>query len=553
MIDDGNAKKFALADGCERLVLGWRSASELPDWREVGMIAAKKASGGYEYADARVTCPVCWSRFAIAPKREGEGLSPVRKMRKVDLRGAVVVEADCTDVSDALLDCEALALLELVGNVAIDEGDGLYATCRSCKALFPVSTRVEDWSATIRIADGEVEVEDELGRRIKFYRNGGFDFWSDPEEDYPSSQLRGMSTLNTAVLGVSAEARRYLDTLLGLAPGRPRVADGIDLLDVAVRNRFRRSYDSQFYQDVKDVVMMVDPRKGNNLEPGSELFKLPRDLEEDAIPTILEANQWPNTPVVRRAVKNRLALATLMAYDRAGMICGGDPDVVAELLGSFAAGVDFAYALHDECRIFSRGISDLFLAASREDGPRALVECLLKMGPDAIGRCQGEFRALRFGRIEAYAVYKTARREHTMAEILRSPSILEAYRTVPQGIEIRYSEWERSLASEHGGFRFSLPKTVGAIAAIGRDLGDEYWGCCSDHALYGEKLVVFVAARSDFVALVRLADGARTVEGVIARGGKKVRKGGRLGRAIGEWVDSHGLSSRCNRFDDDEW
>lgn len=532
-------RAFILTDGSVKLTLEWQSAAELPGCNEVGMVAVQKRSGGYDYAKALLACPSCRERFVVMPKRHDEGRSPVMKMCKVDLRAAVVVEEDCADVADALIDNDALGVLDMAGNVAIDEGDGLYAICPACGASFLVSMGESGTCCiTIRNKESEVVIEDSFGRRMRYLRNGGFDSFEDPENDGPANQLRGMSALKTAVLGVSAEACRYLRLSLGLGCGMPRIADGVDLLDIAVGNRWR--YDWSFCQDAKEVVALVDPREGNHLYPGSELFELPRDFEEEMMSEILAKNLWPDVPEVRKAVRNRLAIAAMLGHERLGRICGCDPKAVTKLLGSHAVGIDFVYALYDEHRVFSHGLNDLLLAAAREEEPVELVDALVEMGPDAIGRCLDGFCKLKLGRLEAYAAYRAARREHSLDEVLAFPGLLGRYEARADGFKIRYTDYELSLADEIGGCRFSLPKTVGAITAINRELGDGILGNCGVEAAFGEKVMVSVASRGRFEAMMRLDIGRRAVEWVSYRS-EHARRNRKVDKAIGAWAEGKGF------------
>lgn len=540
-------RKFQVTDGSARLEVAWSTATELPDCHEAGIVAARKVDGAYEYATAACSCPTCHETIRVtasSPRTEAMAL--------VDLEKATVVETECLSIAGAMLDAEALVLLEILGNVSFDEEQVYFAECPTCGRRFPVRFRPDTREVIVKATNSGVEIRDYRTRGLELTFDGEFDPWRMDEHDSSRDKLRRFSTLNGFVMGVSAECRQFIDIALGLRPGWPIVEDAVDVVDIALRNRFRHGYDERFIRTAREVVGKVDCRIGNDLEPGAGLLELPRGLDDRAIADIVERNWWQDDPAMKVAVRTNLAIAAIMAYGNLGRVCAGDRDAALTLLQPGILDVDFLYALYDNSGYCEGGLSNLFLAASMIEEPNELVSAVLDMGSDGVRRANRRFAETGLGKLQAYVAYESARREFTLQEILQEPGLLRRRETHPRAIRIRYGERERSLAGDFGGFRFSLPADTGSILSVSRSIGADCLWHGGVEAAFGEAVIVHVASWDRFVALIKLEHGARVIRSVTGRGGKRLRKDGKVARAIADWADCNGMAYRDDRFIFDE-
>ena len=514
-------RDFILTDGTVKLNLVWRSGKALPDFDAVPIVAARMEEGEFRWATGETCCPKCQHLFSIEAAASTQGTHVAN------------------EIGHKLLTPEAVPVLMMVGNVKMD-ADVVDAVCPACGEVFAVSENAGATEMHAIIEAGCITIKRPRGRTVCFNTDGTV-FASE-------LHLFGMQAPDAVefasvprFVGVSREAKDWLRLALGIRADERLGGDSIDLLDFALRHRFK-GYGEGFISEARTWLV----QQGTRLEAVDSLFSLPRHCaDHETMLKLFGQSGLPDKPSVRKAAATRPAALALAAKLQLGMLCGDDPNLAVALLKSPRLDAAWGSAL-----LGRRGtMSGLLRLAAKEEKPSYLVNRLLEVDCDSMKDCVAYYEELCLAPYQALVAYRLARKDYGFAGIIAKPELLAAYAEIARtskSLGIRYGEGP-ALQGEYNGFRFSLPRQTGrfvsAGAALKNCLGSEGY---AESVMLGRTLVFLVSKGASLKAAVEVHPQSKSVIQMYAKANRKIEPTEDLGIAVALWAADKGIDlSEC--------
>lgn len=513
-------KVFTLTDGATGLRLTWHAGTDLPDFAVVPAVAARTTPAGFEWATADTVCPHCRKRFPIT------------------FSGGHDEASDSRDISEMLLTNEtAVLLIVAVGNAAIDTSAPLNATCPSCGESFLVSMDARERELAVHIDDRCIALKCPGGETVYFLSGGGVLASEKQLKGTPAAEAIEFSAI-PLLLGVSREAKEWLCWALGIKLPDGAENDDIDVLDLALRYRFK-GYDEGFFAEARASIM----RFGSRAKLLNGLFALPRSFtDRNALAKLFKKSGLPDKPSVRKAAAARPVALALAARARLGKLCKGDPNLAVTLLRSDRLDAVWVGSMLDR----KGELCGFIELAANEEKAGYILQRLLSLDAGTLARGIYEFNALSLDPFEELKAYRLARKSYSLTEIIKRPKLLEAYARSNESINITYGA-SSSLQGEFDGYRFTLPRRTSRFEAAGATLknclGDGY----GKSAALGNTLVFLVSKERKLVAAVEVQPERRAVMQMYAKANRRISPTEDLGIAIARWAKDKGIGlSGCN-------
>lgn len=524
--------RFELSDGTVPLRLEWHRGTSLPR-PSSGIVAIKTNPGKVEWATASVKCPDCRAFFAILPVGPGGYYGEKMRLPKVVLDTGRIAEVECANIAGELISAEAMEILALIGNVAIDTNRDLYARCPKCGHVhivkpFSEAMRMEvslsRKGILVRCPGGETVVFEQGGRARLDYLHAGRG---------AIAELHDLMSL-PRMIGLSQEALSFLTWILGIGVGRQRIPGAINITGIALRYRFR-NYDDSFYSTAKAILA----HKELSANARSSLFLLPVDGGDmEALHKLLDAGGLPDKPSVRRAGARCPALLAFIAGTGIGKICGADPNVTVSLFDAAEKDVAFLASLLNA----DGKLSCFFRILAEEEKPSVLLKRLKTAGTSVVSHAVSEYSTFAIGQYEAMKAYRRARKSYGMAALVDNPKLMLPYVENKCDADITYKVRSLDLEGEFGSYVFELPRNTRQL----REAGATLKNCLGSYTLLvqsGKTLIFLVSKGNSLVAAVEVNPDDHSIVQIKGKTNREISPDEPIGQATKMWIADRQLKS----------
>lgn len=518
------------------VLLEWHAEQDVLDDESVGIAAARTLeSGEREFALPKAQCPQCNSIIEIRSQSSEELKRRAFTVPRTSHFAGRVSKPGAVNIAGQLITREALSMLSLVGNLAIDTSIEMYTVCASCGHAFLLAVPKRSWDMGIYEGGDRVHIWCPEGDVATFFRDGRSCMGNAPRDAGAFGEACDIGELNR-VMDVSIESRHELAALFGVGDYGSDDGGHVNLLDIALHNRFSWGYDPDFFREVKEVVACDDIYP----EAKSGIFLLPRRADDrDALQRVLDRSKLPNAPSVRRACAQRPVMLGLLSQSRAGRVFAGDPNLAVSFICSHGISATFTARLFDD----EGKLSDLIAIAAAEEPPTVFVRKIMSMGEMSLRASVGAFSQLGMYWQDAVYAWRRARKVHSLEDVLDNPCLLEDYMPEERDGRIAYSDKQLELQGALDGFEFFLPMTIDDF----KRAGDELKNCLAHGyglaAAIGEKLIVLVGENKKLVAAIELSPRTFEMLQAFGKANRIISSDERLWRAVEKWCRSHGIES----------
>ncbi len=511
-------RSFALDDTAVGLQLTWHEGASVPDFDSVPAVAAQACETGYRWATAHAACPHCHRSFQVTPHmpthapHHGRAATAAEPLEQMFLTGASV------------------PLLMMLGNLSADPDARPAVACPHCAQAFVATLSQQRAEMVVCIGDERVAVICPDGGKVFFLPDGVVSYHAPALCRQPHTEEEVFLALPGSI-GASSEGRELLRKALCLPADAMGSGNAIDLLDLALRHRFR-GYDARFYDQAKRLLSTYGVRP---LVAGA-LFELPRHFSRrGAVQSMFRESGLVDKPSVRKAAGSNLVSLALLAAYGLGRLCGGDPNLAVALLTSKNVDAIWVDALLDS----RNRVGDFVELAMKEEEPAYLVDRLFDLDAKTLAECVVTCERLCPDLRTQTMAYREAREHASFSDIVKNPRLLSAYRRDALSPVLKYGR-HTALQGEYDGFLFELPAKTAQLVAAGAELKN----CLGDYAeqvALGDKLVFLVSKGSHLVAAVELRPFVREVSQMFAKANRKIQVTEDLGLAIARWAQDKGL------------
>ena len=502
-------KHFPITKGTAKLRLDWHTSDSLPDLAGAPVVSVRKSHLGFEWATVATKCPHCGEEFTI------ENCPGSATGCRLPL------------LSEISLTKDALSLLELVGNVSADLRTDVAVLCPHCETSFFASPDAAEKVLTVHVTDDEVVVSSADGTTVRFMPDGRATAVPRQNGKVPGPSGDDLLSL-PCYIGESKEARDWICLALGIKVKEKGPNAEVDILDLALRHRFK-GYGEEFIQQAKAFVTQPKMRS----EIVEALYMLPRHCYSDGfLCRLLAGTGLPYKPSVKKAASQNIIAPLIVEKLGLGGLCGGDPNLAVRLLKSLDPNAAWTGSLiNDEGKL-----SGFVSLALREERPAYLLKRILDLDKGVLKECIDHYGELKLDPYAELKAYRLARRDHSLSSIIRKPSLLEVYAKLSDSVPIKYAEDHAALEGSYDGFSFNLPLETGEFAIAGSKLNN-----CLDEgyaalATVGCRLVFLITCGGSLVAAAEVYPGVNEVVQVFAKSNTWISLTGDLGAAIVHWA-----------------
>ena len=503
---------FSLSDGTADLRLLWHTSRALPDFAGGSIVSARVGDSGYEWATAETTCLNCGCRFPISHDSQTEGSS----------RSGFI--------NDEVLNDDAIPLLMMLGNVSIDISH-MMARCPECAATFEVKPKAREEELLVSVDDYAISLRCPNGKTVYFLPDGKVLASERQLRGTPAAEAVEFSAL-PGEIGCSQEGKDWLCWALGIHERDRLAGNEIDVLDLALRYRFK-NYGDAFIDEVKASITQSETRP----TVLNGLFALPRNSSDlTSLERMFRKSHLPDKPSVRKAAMARPAALAIAAKMGLSSICGNDPNLAVTLLSSKRLDAVWASAMLGR----KGGMSSLLTLAIREEKPSYLIQRLLALDAANLSRGVRAFEELNLDPYEELKAYRLARKNHSLSDILQKPKLLAAYAMSDEDINITYGA-KSSLQGEYDGYRFSLPRNTSRFSSAGATLKNCLGEGYAANAALGKTLVFLVSKDKRLVGAVEVFPESNNVCQMYAKANRPIMPDESLGIAISQWAKDKGI------------
>ena len=535
-MEDVIRRSFVLNDTATRLQLIWHAGSQLPDLKEASIVAARVTKTGYEWATAQVSCPHCHRAFRVSRHTRSASAQLARTVETIKQPAQDVRTVKHEPIEHLFLSEESLSLLQMFGNVSIDARIKIAVDCPHCGRGLQVTMSAQQVELVVRIDDECVAAICPDGGKVLF-RPGGIVGYESPSSRWQPRTDAGVFLELPGVVGTSREGKDLLRRALCVRSSSLDDSDQIDLLDFALRHRFK-GYDARFYAQAKQLCLTY----GASIRVVLALFDLPHEFSIPHIMHLFKQSGLPNRASVLKAAGQNLVSLALFAKFGLGGLCGGDPNLAVRLLTSKTVDAVWFDALlndYDE-------VSGLVRLAMQEEQSTYLVNRLMKLDSHTVATCVNTYEKLRLDCLSGLMTYRAAREHVSFTAIVKDPWVLDAYRQDIRSAPLRYGP-DAALQGEYDGFRFELPRKMGRFAEAGVELKN-CLGQYAETVAMGDTLVFLVSKGSRLVAAVEMRPIVKEVRQMFAKANRRIAITEDLGMAIARWAKDKGLDLSGRMF-----